>query len=184
MDADPVLDGIVRPRRLWSRAEVRQRPCPVPGRPGVYGWYFRQLPWPIDTSRCVHHDGHTLLYVGIAPKAPPANGRPASRQTLRSRIGDHYGGNAAGSTLRLTLGCLLADQLGIQLRRVGSGRRLTFAVGEPVLSAWMADNAYVTWVETEQPWVAEGPSRSRPGCWRRSAPPAAAVSPCPGRHPQ
>lgn len=32
---------------------------------------------------------------------------------------------ACGSTLRLTLGCLLAEQLGIQLRRVGSGARVT-----------------------------------------------------------
>jgi hypothetical protein len=80
MDAEPALDGIVRPQRLWSRAELRQRPCPVPDRPGVYGWYFRQLPWPIDTSRCVHHDGHTLLNVGIAPKAhPPTGGRQAGR---------------------------------------------------------------------------------------------------------
>jgi hypothetical protein len=67
----------------------------------------------------------------------------------------HYTGNAAGSTLRLTLGCLLAGRLGIQLRRVGSGQRLTFAAGEAKLSAWMADNAFVTWVETERPWLAE-----------------------------
>jgi hypothetical protein len=36
---------------------------------------------------------------------------------------------------------LLAERLGIQLRQVGSGRRLTFAAGEAKLSAWMADNA-------------------------------------------
>jgi hypothetical protein len=155
MDAQDVLDGLVGPARLWSRAEVLAPPSPVPSRPGVYGWYFKELPWPIDTSQCVTWDGSTLLYGGIAPKAPPANGRPASQQTLRKRIRYHYRGNAAGSTLRLTLGCLLAERLGIQLRRVGSGRRLTFAAGEARLSAWMADNAYVTWVETERPWLAE-----------------------------
>ena len=48
-----------------------------------------------------------------------------------------YRGNAYGSTLRLTLGCLLADQLGIELRRVGSGTRLTFGDGEQALSEWM-----------------------------------------------
>jgi len=83
----------------------------------VYGWYFSELPWPIDTSQCVTWDGGTLLYGGIAPKAPPANGRPASQQSLRHRIRYHYTGNAAGSTLRLTLGCLLAERLGIQLHR-------------------------------------------------------------------
>jgi hypothetical protein len=155
MEAHDVVDGLVRPARLWSRAEVLARPSPVPSRPGVYGWYFRELPWPIDTGQCVTWGGCTLLYGGIAPKAPPANGRPASRQSLRHRIRYHYTGNAAGSTVRLTLGCLLAERLGIQLRRVGSGRRLTFAAGEGKLSAWMADNAYVTWVETERLWLAE-----------------------------
>jgi hypothetical protein len=46
---------------------------------------------------------------------------PPSRQQLRSRLRRHSAGNAAGSTLRLTLDCLLASQLGVQLRRVGSG---------------------------------------------------------------
>jgi len=123
----------------------------VPARPGLYGWYFKQLPHPVDTSRYVTRDGLALLYVGIAPKAPPRNGRAPSRQTLRSRIRYHYRGNAAGSTLRLTLGCLLAERLGLQLRRVGSGKRLTFADGEQRLSDWMADNALVTWVQTDQP---------------------------------
>jgi hypothetical protein len=155
MNAHDLLDGLVRPTRLWSRGEVLARPSPVPSRPGVYGWYFKELPWPIDTSQCVTWDDCTLLYGGIAPKAPSAIGRPASQQTLRKRIRNHYIGNASGSTLRLSLGCLLAERLGIQLRRVGSGRRLTFAAGEAKLSAWMAHNAYVTWVETERPWLAE-----------------------------
>ena len=46
MDNHDVLDGLVQPARLWSRAEVLARPSPVPRRPGVYGWYFRELPWP------------------------------------------------------------------------------------------------------------------------------------------
>jgi hypothetical protein len=44
----------------------------------------------------------------------------------------HYRGNTAGSTLRLTLGCLL----GLELRRVGSGKRMTFGkAGEATLRA-------------------------------------------------
>jgi hypothetical protein len=46
-----------------------------------------------------------------------------SRQNLRKRLRYHYRGNAYGSTLRLTLGALLNEQLIIQLRRVGSGSR-------------------------------------------------------------
>jgi hypothetical protein len=36
-------------------------------------------------------------------------------------------GNAEGSTLRLTLGCLLSEQLGIELRRVEEAMPFTLA---------------------------------------------------------
>ena len=74
---------------------------------------------------------------------------------MRHRLQMHYAGNAEGSTLRKTLGCLLAGQLGIQLRRVGSGRRKTFADGEQLLSAWTSENAFVSWVLRERPWELE-----------------------------
>jgi hypothetical protein len=44
---------------------------------------------------------------------------------LSRRIQYHMRGNAEASTLRLTLGCLLAEELDIELRRVGHGKRLT-----------------------------------------------------------
>ncbi len=153
MDAE--VNAIVTPSRLWSRNEVLSRPCPVPASPGVYGWYFRELPWSLDASDCVRHDNMPLLYVGIAPKMPPANGARASHQTLRDRIRYHYSGNAEGSTLRLMLGCLLADHLRIELRRVGSGTRLTFSAGEAVLSEWMGQNILVCWTEYLKPWELE-----------------------------
>ena len=53
--------------------------------------------------------------------------------------------------MRLTLGCLL----GIPLRRVGSGKRRTFADGEERLSDWMAQNALATWLPTAEPWLLE-----------------------------
>ncbi|WP_323183900.1 MULTISPECIES: GIY-YIG nuclease family protein [unclassified Streptomyces] len=54
-----------------------------------------------------------------------------SAQNLRKRVRYHYRGNAAGSTLRLTLGCLL----GLELRRVGSGKRMTSGkAGEAAMS--------------------------------------------------
>jgi hypothetical protein len=135
---------------------------PIPAEPGVYAWYFRETPDPRINLADVHHaDGLPLLYVGISPKQPPANGMPASRQSLRSRVLYHYRGNAAGSTLRLTLGCLLAPRLGTALRRVGSGSRLTFADGEAALSEWMAENALVTWLTTPAPWQTEAAVISR-----------------------
>ncbi|MGV9678746.1 GIY-YIG nuclease family protein [Nocardia sp. NPDC003482] len=139
----------------FTRAEVLARPSPVPGTPGVYGWWFRALPADIDTSGCATKDGLTLLYTGISPTKPPVNGRPPSRQHLRKRIATHYAGNAAGSTLRLTLGCLLADELGIELRRYGSGRRFHFGTGEALLSKWMHTNALVSWITAPKPWQIE-----------------------------
>lgn len=145
----------MRPDRVWSRAEVLGRPSPVPAVAGTYAWYFKQLPAAIDTTKCISWAGLTLLYVGISPKAPPADGVGASRQNIRRRLRQHHALNAYGSTLRLTLGCLLGDRLGLVLRRVGSGTRLTFADGEPRLSQWMADNAFVCWVADERPWELE-----------------------------
>lgn len=145
-----------RPERLWTRAEILTHPCPVPRVGGVYGWFFREIPQGVPTTGCVAHEGHTLLYAGISPTAPPTNGKPPSAQTLFHRVRYHMRGNAEGSTLRLTLGCLLADELGIALRRVGSGRRMTFgADGEVALSEWLSANARVTWCEHDRPWELE-----------------------------
>jgi len=147
---------IVAPTRLWTGAEVLATPSPTPREPGVYGWYFKSIPPGVPTDGCIRRDGLTLLYAGISPKAPPKNGRPPSKQRLHGRIRYHYRGNAEGSTLRLTLGVLLSNQLGIALRRVGSGKRMTFLhEGEKRLSQWMGDNARVTWVIHPEPWVLE-----------------------------
>lgn len=155
-DDGGVTSELRTPSRLWTRAEVLARPSPVPAEPGVYAWYFSSVPAVVPLDGCLRAEGGVLLYVGISPKRPPANGSPASRQTLRNRVRYHYRGNAAGSTLRLTLGSLLADHLGIGLRRVGSrGTRLTFSDGEARLDQWMAEHARVCWVVDPQPWVAE-----------------------------
>lgn len=141
---------------LASRADVLARPSAAPRSPGAYAWYFRRVPPGIDATGCLVREGLTLLYVGISPSEPPTNGRVPSRSTLRQRLRTHYAGNASGSTLRKTLGCLLADDLGFSLRRVGSGERLTFTnPGERVLDEWLAENALVTWVVAERPWEKE-----------------------------
>ena len=147
--------ALLEPEHLWRRSEVRVRPCPVPRTAGVYAWYFLRAPTGVSTSDCHRARDATLLYVGISPKPPPTNGSPPSRQTLCTRVRYHFSGNAAGSTLRLTLGCLLAESLGVDLRRVGSGRRRTFADGEHRLSEWMERNARVCWMPVEQPWKIE-----------------------------
>jgi hypothetical protein len=140
---------------LHTAADVLARPTPIPARPGVYGWFFREIPTGIDAGAAFERDGLSLLYVGISPKAPTTDGRPASRQDLYKRIRYHYTGNAEGSTLRLTLGCLLEQRLEIELRRVGSGKRMTFSTGEVILREWMAANALVAVLQHTQPWIPE-----------------------------
>lgn len=147
---------LLTPARLFNRAEVLSRPSAAPRRPGVYGWYFDALIPFIDPARCHEAHGKRLLYVGISPQAPPLNGAKPSSQSLRSRLRTHYSGNAAGSTLRRTLGCLLAAELGIELRRVGSTGRYTFTnPGECALDGWMDRHAFVAWIEVERPWELE-----------------------------
>jgi hypothetical protein len=152
---DDQCERLLHPAAVWTRDQVLVRPSPIPAEPGVYAWYFDdQLP-DVPLDGCHTTDYGVLLYVGISPKAPSSNGVAPSRQSLRSRIRYHYRGNAAGSTLRLTLGSLLADKIGIALRRVGSGQRLTFSEGEAALSEWMGRHARVCWVETRSPWLLE-----------------------------
>lgn len=65
------------------------------------------------------------------------------------------GGNAEGSTLRLSLGVLLEPVIHTELRRIGSGKRWTFSEKEQVLSEWMGEHTCVTWIEDPAPWVLE-----------------------------
>ena len=155
VEFETVVRALTEPDGLWRRTEVLDRPCPIPTEPGVYAWYFDDVTHRVPTAGCHTVNGSARLYVGISPGRTPQNGKPPSRQSLRHRIRYHYRGNAAGSTLRLTLGCLLADELGIQLRRVGSGSRLTFAGGEALLSDWMGLHARVAWARHPTPWWAE-----------------------------
>lgn len=148
-------DELLAPPRTYGRSDVLARPSPVPRKSGVYGWYFDEEPPGVPTDGCHSTDAGWLLYVGIAPREPAANGAQPSRQTLWNRLRNHYRGNASSSTLRLTLGCLLAERLDLGLRRVGNTARLTFVAGEHVLSDWMADRARVVWMEHEEPWRLE-----------------------------
>ena len=147
--------ALLHPEKLHTREEILARDCPVPREPGIYAWYFDQPPAGVPTEGCHQWQGMSLLYVGISPKQPPANGKQPSRQRLWNRVRYHYRGNAYGSTLRLSLGCLLADELRIRLQRVGSGNRLTFAAGERVLDEWMNQHARVAWMPHSEPWLAE-----------------------------
>ena len=156
------IEKLLHPDILACRKEVIGRSSVVPAEPGIYAWYFRQSPSPkIKLEKCWAWEGNYLLYIGISPKEPPKNGKPPSTQNLRKRIAYHMRGNAYGSTLRLSLGSLLTRSLGLRLRRVGSGTRMTFSDGESALSDWMQENAFVTWVAHPEPWLVEAEAISR-----------------------
>ena len=141
---------LTKPSLLYSRSSILSKPCPAPQDRGLYAWFFREVPSVVPTKGCVTKDGRTLLYVGISPK------NENSTQNLRKRITNHYRGNAEGSTLRLTLGTLLAEKSEFLLRRVGSGKRMTFThLGEQWLDDWMEENAFVCWVKHPAPWEVE-----------------------------
>ena len=156
-DAAPgeALTWLLHPDQMHSWADLAGQPAMPPPCSGVYGWYFDRLPAAVPVADCHKVGDWTLAYVGISPKAPPTNGKPPSKQHLRQRVRYHFRGNAEGSTLRLTLGTLLAADLGIQLRRVGSGKRMTFAAGEARLTAWLEVHARAVWVEHATPWTLE-----------------------------
>src|SRR4051794_20124652 len=114
-------DDLLLLRQLWSGAEILACPSPVPKAPGVYARYFRNLDTRIPTADCLAAGDLRLLYIGISPSAPPSNGKLLSKRSLNYGCAANMRGNAEESTLRLSLGCILSEQLGIELRRVGSG---------------------------------------------------------------
>jgi hypothetical protein len=156
LDDDAAIALLLRPTRLWSAADILRDFAQVPKSAGVYAWYFDETPPRVPTADCHRSaNGEVLLYVGIEPKRA-ADAKTTSRRTLRDRLRDHLAGNAEGSTLRFTLGCLLAQKLEIRLRRVGSGKRHTFTnPGEIMLDGWLAAHAHIAFAAVEHPWQLE-----------------------------
>ena len=147
------LQPIVAPSVLHSRHTILSTPSLPPSVPGVYAWFFKDLPSSVPVDGCITKDSLTLLYIGISPDKI---GKPNSRQHLRRRITTHFQGNAEGSTLRRSLGVLLAEESEYPLRRVGSGKRMTLThSGEQWLDDWMTEIGFVCWLERQAPWEFE-----------------------------
>ena len=146
---------LLSPSKLCASSDISQDSSVVPQMPGVYAWYFRQIPPLVPEEGCHTLRGLTLLYVGIAPRKPPKGKTEQGTRTLRDRLKLAVKRNADVSTLRLSLGCLLSEHLGLQLRRVGNENVMTFAGGERELSQWIAQNTFVAWTVTTAPWVIE-----------------------------
>src|ERR1039457_6681128 len=90
-----IFNDLLHPKRLWSRQEVLSQPSPVPKAPGVYAWYFRDLDSLVPSLDCLAVGEFRLLYIGISPAAPPANGKLPSKQSLHARLTYHMRGKAS-----------------------------------------------------------------------------------------
>jgi hypothetical protein len=118
---------------------------------GVYGIFFAEEERVLE--RCgyldfddrmpVVVDGAHLLYVG------------ASVDPLRRRVLSHLTGNTKGSSLRMTLGALFADDL--DLDPISNPRRnyYEFGFGENRLSDWIIGNTSVGFYASDDPYGAE-----------------------------
>lgn len=138
---------------FYSRFDLQESPKLIPTENGIYFWWIKNLPEIVPLEDCIQFKEYYLVYSGISPDK---KGKPNSKSTLRTRLRTHYFGNAEGSTLRRTLGILLAQQSGFPLRRVGSGKRMTFThLGEQWLDHWMEENTRISWILDPEPWVLE-----------------------------
>jgi len=145
----PRFEGLIpkltAPDRLYAPSEIlaaiKDRAAT-----GVYAWWFKGLPANVPLNDAVVLGEWTLLYVGT------------STRPIRERIRDHLRPDSSRSTLRLSLGCLLSDQLELKLRvcRTVKGKpKFDLGDGESALAAWMESNARISWVEHPEPLVLE-----------------------------
>ena len=130
---------------LYSRAQIVADPSPLKGKRGFNLWFFKEIPGDTPTDGCFKKDGLTLLFIGISPA------REDSHHDLYGRIyKNHCTAKAKFSTLRTSLGVLLAEESGYPLR---VGNVMTFTRdGEDWLNDWMDKNAFVCWYEHKAPW--------------------------------
>lgn len=146
-----ILNHFKQPSFIIDRTQALGNRSKIPPEDGVYAWYFRNLPVDVPTADCRSIDDKVLMYIGISPV------NEMSGQNLQKRIIKHFNSNAYSSTLRLTLGVILARESGFPLRRVGSGKAITLThEGERWLDDWMNENAFVTWYKYPNPWEIEG----------------------------
>jgi hypothetical protein len=108
---------------------------------------------PAPDASYAYTDGFELMYVGIAPKRPSTNGKESGSR-LRSRLTAHSKKDASRSTLRLTLGALLASELDLSLG-IHKGRLNWGEDGEDRLTRWI--NTTLAW---------HGPRTRHPGLSR------------------
>ena len=145
--ASPLDELLDAPLWRWGEAGGPPRV------PGAYAWFSDAIPPSLPADGLYLREGRRLLYVGIAPRASGGAGRDSLRTSLQPRIAYHYDGDAGASALRMTLGVVLAESLGLSLGLHPDGERFLWEEpGERALSGWMQIHLRVSWVEHVRPW--------------------------------
>jgi hypothetical protein len=135
------------PSKLFAVADVVNKPSAAPDEPGMYAWWFDELP-DVPMEGAWEKDGYRLAYVGIASY------RPGSRRTLRQRLRNHCNGPIATSTLRRSLAAILIGELDLHPFE-SSGKVKLPAAEEGMLSDWLAAHGRVAWITDATPWIYE-----------------------------
>jgi len=141
-------ERILDPRELIHPINVGT----APPSPGIYAWWFVEGALDVPEADYQRLDGYELLYTGISPRKPSAAGNTSSGN-IKTRLDAHANGDASRSTLRRTLGVLLAEQLGLTLGVHKT--REHYGEGERLITRWLRENAKVAWVTDPRPWEAE-----------------------------
>lgn len=129
------------PNLLSIRRLEAEKP---PAFSGIYGWYFDELPpyvskidcTSVKSGRWPFKSEWWLLYIGKA-------------KNLEERIvnyhinGNHYA-EGTMSSLRLSLGCLLSDKLGLTLNYPPE----SYGKKEKVFNKWLEKHARIAWIRS------------------------------------
>jgi hypothetical protein len=140
------------PDNLHACRDIFQGKVTIPHSGGIYAWYFKPglLSWELKPEWVfsVGEEGLGLCYLGISPDREESSGN------LNRRLWKHLKRTARNSTLRLSLGALLIDELGLQVKSHGK-RKISFGNTEGKLTDWILRNGHVAWFRHEQPWEVE-----------------------------
>lgn len=142
---------LIHPDKLIPISDVIANPTQLPAHPGAYAYYVDvELPL-VPIKECHKHNGLYLVYVDSSPQDEPV-GLTQRKGDVKKRVTGDTRRDARASTFRRSLGCLLADELGLQLRRINKNT-VTFHNGEKTLSEWIANHVSVALIEVPSPWV-------------------------------
>jgi hypothetical protein len=161
--SDEVISALTFPERLYPPSEALG--AVKNGANGIYAWWFGAMPKGVPITHTKQIDGMNLLYIGIGPVSEK------SKASLVKRLRNHVKADASRSTLRTSLGCLLAETLNLQLEVTRINRRngtssvkhhygfdlkvLSTELNEERLSTWMENHARVCWIYHDRPWEME-----------------------------